>query len=153
MQNQDILGAKSLTRLKAFLIVLLFWAVIYIPMLGSPEFKGEEGRRVLPAVHMIQTGNWIVPSVGGVDYYSKPPGINWLVAISFIITGHQSEFAARLPSVLSVLIFVSLLIWVPSNFLSLWGRFIAAVIFLTNFSMIEKAGLLKSRLFMFVLLG
>jgi 4-amino-4-deoxy-L-arabinose transferase-like glycosyltransferase len=132
-----------LTRWRIFWIVLLFWGIIFLPSLGKIELKSEEGRRVLPAVNMIQTGNWIVPSVGGEDYYNKPPGINWLVAISFILTGEQSEFTARLPSALFILIFVSLLIWMPSDFLSLSGRFIAAVVFFTNFSMIEKGRLIE----------
>ncbi len=53
------------SRRKAFLVLLLIWAAIYLPGLGKPEFKGEEGRRVLPAVKMIESGDWVVPSVGG----------------------------------------------------------------------------------------
>ncbi len=34
----------------------LAWAAIYLPALGSLEIKGEEGRRLLPAVSMLETG-------------------------------------------------------------------------------------------------
>ena len=35
------------SRLAAVLVVLLVWAVIYLPALGSIAIKGEEGRRIL----------------------------------------------------------------------------------------------------------
>ncbi|PYI87251.1 MAG: hypothetical protein DMF03_13850, partial [Verrucomicrobia bacterium] len=38
-------------------VVLLVWAAIYLPALGSLEIKGEEGRRILPAITMLQSGN------------------------------------------------------------------------------------------------
>ena len=41
--------------------MLLVWAAIYLPGLGSLEIRGEEGRRILPAVTMLQTGNYLVP--------------------------------------------------------------------------------------------
>ena len=62
------------------LVVLAVWVAIYLPALGTLEIKGEEGRRILPAVSMLQTGNFIVPQVGSDPYFRKPPLINWLVA-------------------------------------------------------------------------
>ena len=133
----------TLNRWRIFLIVFLIWAAIYLPSLGKTEFKGEEGRRVLPALTMLETGNWMVPSVGGEDYWNKPPGINWLVAISFMLTGEQSEFAARLPSALFVLAFVSLLVWAPLPWLKPPAFLISAIVFLTNSSLIEKGRLIE----------
>lgn len=128
----------TLTRWKAFVIVLVIWAGIYLPALGTRELKGEEGRRILPAVAMLETGNWIVPSIGGEDYYNKPPFINWLVALSFMITGDHSEWSARLPSVVCILACVSLLIWMPSSScFNLPARLMTAIVFLTNVGLIE----------------
>ena len=91
------------SRSQALLIILLVWAAIYLPALGSLEIKGEEGRRILPAVRMIETGDYVVPKVGSEPYLRKPPLINWLVAASFKIFGQRNEWTARLPSVLCVL--------------------------------------------------
>ena len=91
------------SRLAAVLVVLLVWAVIYLPALGSIAIKGEEGRRILPAIAMLQTGNYIVPEVGGNPYFRKPPLVNWLVAASFRIFGVRNEWTARLPSAVVVL--------------------------------------------------
>src|SRR5229473_8550456 len=91
------------SRVNSLLIVLLIWAAIYLPALGSLSIKGEEGRRILPAISMLETGNYLVPQVGGEAYFRKPPLINWLVAASFKIFGARNEWTARLPSAISVL--------------------------------------------------
>jgi 4-amino-4-deoxy-L-arabinose transferase-like glycosyltransferase len=93
----------SLSRIQAFLILAALWAAIYLPGLGSTELKGEEGRRVLPAVAMLEDGNWLVPHLGGKPYLRKPPLMNWVIAASFSATGRRDEWAARLPSALMVL--------------------------------------------------
>src|SRR5206468_82538 len=91
------------SRLRAVAIVVLVWAVIYLPALGSIAIKGEEGRRILPAIRMLETGNYIVPQVGSNPYFRKPPLINWLVATSFKVFGVRNEWTARLPSAIAVL--------------------------------------------------
>src|SRR5438067_11673269 len=91
------------SRLLAVAVVVVMWGVIYLPALGSIAIKGEEGRRILPAIRMLETGNYVVPQVGSSPYYRKPPLVNWLVAASFKIFGARNEWTARLPSALSVL--------------------------------------------------
>src|ERR1700730_649262 len=93
-----------MARVQSLAMVLLVWAAIYLPALGSLPIKGEEGRRILPAITMLETGNYLVPEVGGNAYFSKPPLINWLIAGSFKIFGQRNEWTARLPSALGVLI-------------------------------------------------
>src|SRR5213082_1428895 len=96
-------------------IVLFVWAAIYLPGLGSLEIKGEEGRRILPAVTMLDTAqsarsssdalrSYIVPYVGSEPYFTKPPLVNWLVVLSFKTFGVRNEWTARLPSALAVLL-------------------------------------------------
>src|ERR1041385_5008505 len=97
------MGAE-MSRAASFCLVFACWAAIYLPGLGSLEIKGEEGRRILPAVTMIETGNYLVPQVGSEPYFRKPPLVNWLVAASFKLTGVRNEWTARLPSVLCVLL-------------------------------------------------
>src|SRR5436189_372970 len=88
---------------RSLLIVLLVWAAIYLPALGSLAIKGEEGRRILPAIEMLKTGDFVVPQVGSNPYFRKPPLVNWLVAMSFRFFGARNEWTARLPSALAVL--------------------------------------------------
>src|SRR5215210_6156688 len=93
----------GMTRTQALLFITAVWAAIYLPGLGSPEIKGEEGRRILPALTMLDTGNWLVPYVGGKPFLRKPPLMNWAIAASFKLTGVRNEWTARLPSALAVL--------------------------------------------------
>ena len=132
-----------MSRAASLSIVLLCWAAIYLPGLGSLEIKGEEGRRILPAVTMIDTGNYLVPQVGSEPYYRKPPLVNWLVAASFKLTGHRNEWTARLPSVFCVLAVALAFITVARGTLGASGSLIAALIWMANFGMIEKGRLIE----------
>src|SRR5206468_160838 len=131
------------SRFRAVGVVLLVWALIYLPALGSHEIKGEEGRRILPAVRMLETGDYIVPRVGSEPYLRKPPLINWLVAASFKIFGQRNEWTARLPSVLCVLTVALVFVTVASASLTQRGSIIAALVWLTNFGLIEKGRLIE----------
>jgi 4-amino-4-deoxy-L-arabinose transferase-like glycosyltransferase len=132
-----------MSRAATFSIVLLGWAAIYLPGLGSLEIKGEEGRRILPAVTMLETGNYLVPQVGSEPYYRKPPLVNWLVAASFKLTGQRNEWTARLPSVFCVLAVALAFIFVARASLGANGSLIAALIWMVNFGMIEKGRLIE----------
>ncbi|PYK20423.1 MAG: hypothetical protein DME55_02300 [Verrucomicrobia bacterium] len=131
------------SRLAAVLVVLLVWAVIYLPALGSIAIKGEEGRRILPAIGMLQTGNYIVPEVGGNPYFRKPPLVNWLVAASFRIFGVRNEWTARLPSAVVVLAVAVAFVTVARASLGPGGSIIAALIWMTNIGMMEKGRLIE----------
>jgi 4-amino-4-deoxy-L-arabinose transferase-like glycosyltransferase len=132
-----------MSRANSLLIVLLIWAAIYLPALGSLEIKGEEGRRILPAIRMLETGDYIVPRVGSAAYFSKPPLINWLVAASFKLFGQRNEWTARVPSALCVLAVAMAFVTVARRSLGARGSTIAALIWLTNFGMIEKGRLIE----------
>src|SRR3981081_4422037 len=129
---------QRMSRGQGPLVLLLVWAAIYLPGLGSLEIKGEEGRRILPAITMLETGNYIVPQVGSEQYFSKPPLVNWLVAASFKIFGVRNEWTARLPSALCVLAVGICFIKVARAGRGAPGSTIAALIWLTNFGIIEK---------------
>ena len=132
-----------MSRAANLLLVLACWAVIYFPALGSLEIKGEEGRRILPAVTMLETGNWLVPQVGSEPYFRKPPLVNWLVALSFKITGQRNEWTARLPSTLAVLVVALAFIVIARGSLGASGSLIASLIWMVNFGMIEKGRLIE----------
>jgi 4-amino-4-deoxy-L-arabinose transferase-like glycosyltransferase len=132
-----------MSRSRSLLIVTAFWAAIYLPGLGSLEIKGEEGRRILPAVTMLETGNYIVPQVGSEPYFRKPPLVNWLVAASFRIFGQRNEWTARLPSALCVLAVAIAFVTVARSALGANGSVMAALIWMTNFGVIEKGRLIE----------
>src|ERR1700758_5359587 len=131
------------SRIQALAIVLLVWSVVYLPALGSLAIKGEEGRRILPAIQMLKTGDYVVPQVGSNPYFRKPPLVNWLVAASFKFFGVRNEWTARLPSALSVLAVAIAFVTVARASLGARGSIIAAMIWLTNIGIIEKGRLIE----------
>jgi len=132
-----------MTTAARFVLVLTIWAAVYLPGLGSLEIKGEEGRRILPAITMLETGNFVVPYVGSDPYFTKPPLVNWLVAASFKLFGARNEWTARLPSALSMLMVALAFITVARRSLGDNGSVVAALAWLTNFGMIEKGRLIE----------
>jgi 4-amino-4-deoxy-L-arabinose transferase-like glycosyltransferase len=129
------------TLTQGLLILVLIWAGIYLPGLGSVELKHEEPRRALPAVHMVATGDWLVPRVGEVPYLRKPPLLNWLIAGMFKLTGGRSEWAVRLPSVLATLVLALALVIFGQRWLGRLGGLIASICFLTNLAVLESGRL------------
>lgn len=66
-----------------------------------PLYSPDEGRYTDVALNMLQSGDWLRPTLHPeVEHWSKPPLTYWCVAASFAIFGH-SEFAARLPIALA----------------------------------------------------
>lgn len=131
------------SQTRNLLIVLLVWAALYLPALGSLAIKGEEGRRILPGITMLQTGNYLVPQVGGETYFRKPPLINWLVAASFKIFGRQNEWTARAPSVICVLLVGIAFVTVARSSLGERGSLMAGLMWLINAGILEKGRLVE----------
>lgn len=130
-----------MTRVQALCLVAIFWAAIYLPGLGSTEIKGEEVRRIMPAVAMLEGGGWLVPHFNGKPYLRKPPLVNWLIAASMKLCGAKNEWAARMPSALAVLALGLTMAGVGGGWLGAETAFLAAVLALTNIGMIEKGRL------------
>jgi 4-amino-4-deoxy-L-arabinose transferase len=66
-----------------------------------PVWEPDEGRYTAAAVHMLESGDWLVPTVDGErPHLTKPPITYWAVAASIALLGHH-EWAARLPAALA----------------------------------------------------
>jgi len=129
------------TLIQVLAVAAVIWAGIYLPGLGSVELKHEEPRRALPAVHMIATGDWLVPRVGEVPYLRKPPLLNWLIAVMFKLTGGRSEWAVRFPSVLATLALALGIVVFGRRWLGNLGGLIASIFFLSNLAVLESGRL------------
>ncbi len=77
------------------LVLILFAIFLYFPFLGDREFQGEEGRRVITALQMLESKEYMIPHYFGKFYFNKPPLFNWVLAFFFYITKSCSEFTAR----------------------------------------------------------
>lgn len=107
LQNSIFRHSDPIT-LAALLIGLLALPA-FLLNLGMAPLTDDEGIRTLVALEMEHSGNYIVPTLFGEYYYNKPPLYNWLLAAFFQLTGDQSEFTARLTTVIALLLFVYLI--------------------------------------------
>lgn len=138
------MGPSMTSRAASLSIVVLLWAALYLPFLGLSELRGEEGKRVMPAVQMLDRGNYLVPYLGAWPYLNKPPMVSWLVAASFRTLGIRNEWGARLPSAVFVLIVALAIVTVGRINLGAMGSMIAAVCWLTTLEMIAKGRVIET---------
>ena len=62
------------------LALLLVALLAFGPQLDFPDWKGTEGRRVQIAMEMVQSGDYMVPTLGGEPTLAKPPLYYWILA-------------------------------------------------------------------------
>lgn len=92
---------------------LLVWCLVAIVVMRLASLcqpalvDTTEGRYGATALHMLQTGDWLLPQIpldhGWEPYLGKPPLHFWLMAASFAVFG-ADEWAARLPSLLAAVL-------------------------------------------------
>lgn len=71
--------------------------------LGLLTFIDDESIRALVALEMDLSGNYIVPTLHGEQYFNKPPLYNWFMLLFFKLFGRVDEFVARLPTIFCLL--------------------------------------------------
>lgn len=109
---------KGIKNIKPIYGLIAISVLTIIPFLGITDFytKGEP-REAIVALTMIESGNWILPTIGGIDLAYKPPLFHWSIALLSQIFGDISEFASRLPSALSfvALVLITFLHYCKNN--------------------------------------
>ncbi|MDA8886414.1 glycosyltransferase family 39 protein [Bacteroidia bacterium] len=85
----------------AFITILIFYLVLFIPFLGNVHlFDWDEINFAEAAREMLVTGDWLNVQINYEPFWEKPPLFIWLQAISMKVFG-ITEFAARFPNVLA----------------------------------------------------
>lgn len=93
---------KTTKILIAVLALIILTRLLSLGM--YPVFDPTEGRYAEIGRKMLETGNWVTPFIEyGVPFWAKPPLSFWLTTISYKIFG-ISEFTARLPSFLCMMV-------------------------------------------------
>ena len=93
-------------RLYVYLGIIILLAIPALLInLGLQTYINDEAIRGLVTLEMGYSGNFIVPTVNGSYYYSKPPMYNWLIYLSFKFFGVANEFTSRFPTVICLALF------------------------------------------------
>ena len=84
--------------LRDALLVFGVALICYTWALGASPLALTEGHRVVTAHQMVESGDWIVPTMYGRLYVKKPPLFYWVLASVEYIGGFADEWVWRLPS-------------------------------------------------------
>lgn len=113
-----------------FVGLLLLAALLHIGTIGWGDLYGEtEGQYAGAAREMIETHQWLIPTNDGIPRLQKPPGLYWLIIVSFKIFGVNAA-AARLPIALATVISVGLTFLLGERLAGYRRGFIAGLILL-----------------------
>ncbi len=111
--------------------LILVCCAVLLPNLSYPLIEPDESRYVQISLEMIQTGDWITPTLAGEPYLDKPPLLYWLTAASMSVFG-MNEAAARLPTALSAVLTVLMLFAIGRHLVGRRAAFCGAVALLLS---------------------
>ncbi len=110
-----------------FGLLLLLTASFFGLRVTALSVRGEESRRGRIAWEIWQNGDWIVPRIQGEPVFFRPPLQNWLIALIGAARGTVDAAALRIPSVIAILLIVSITYGYARSFLSRFGAFTCAL--------------------------
>lgn len=125
-------GLQYLYLQKPVTLTILICILSILPWIGLGDFstKGEP-REAAVAVSMLETGNWVLPSVYADEFAYKPPLAHWLMAIASLPEGHVTEFSSRLPSALAFIVLMGFVLVFFGKRLRFQEAFIATLLLIT----------------------
>ena len=100
---------------RAGLVILLAGLFTKI---DTVELYAEEPRRAIVALEMEMSGQYIVPTIHGENYYNKPPLYNWILLGFARVMGGFSEWSVRLPGLISFVLLAFCLFRVTKKYVN-----------------------------------
>ena len=129
-------------------VLLILVAVRVAAMLVAPVFEPSEARYAAISANMARTGDWFVPSFTYEGVYQpfagKPPFAFQASALSCKALG-VSEFAVRLPSLVSWLALLAILYWSVRRTSSRDAAMLAVGLCATTVSLYMMSGICATR--------
>lgn len=82
-------------------LLLALAAILFWNLWSAPILSHNEARRMVVAQEILRSGQWLLPTMNGELYITKPPLYTWLQALLAKLTGSTAPGVLRLPSTLS----------------------------------------------------
>ncbi len=96
---------QNLTISQLTILALILCLPAFLISLGTVAFIGDESIRTLVALEMKLSGNFIVPTLNGAEYFNKPPLFNWFVYLMSSLFGYYGEWPTRMTSLIFLGVF------------------------------------------------
>lgn len=117
------LGRQPWWREWQFWLLLALTGCFFGIRVTDLSVRGEESRRGRIAWEMWHNGDWTVPRFQGQPVFFRPPLQNWLIALVGMVCGEVDAAALRVPSVVAILLAVTVTYGYARSFLSRFGAF------------------------------
>ncbi len=116
-------------------LFILFWGLGAISLTSL-----NEGRRALAIKEMFAGGNWLLPTLNGELYLTKPPFLYWVSLIFSNLAGAVNEWTLRLPSALAALVTLWMVYRYSLKKFGAWPALFSVQILLANlgFAMLAR---------------
>ena len=106
-QPQQAASAPARNAIPWILILLVWMSAYFQGAFRPPLLDDADSTHAEAAREMYRSGDYVTLHVNGIRYLEKAPLPYWLVSLGFAIFG-VSEFAVRLPIILSILLMIGL---------------------------------------------
>jgi 4-amino-4-deoxy-L-arabinose transferase-like glycosyltransferase len=153
--TQRLIGPPPTWRVRSLhldrlLILALLVAVagLHMATAGVPDVYDElPGQYAGTAREMVESGNWLIPTLGGVPRLQKPPLVYWLTAASLSLF-RRGEFGVRLPTALALVGLMGVTLALGRRLYAGNRGVIAAVILGTSFGLVALGKLIMPEPFL-----
>lgn len=78
-------------------LLLLGALAVYVPGLWTYELSDSESKYAEIPREMVESGDWVAPSIDYVPYLTKPPLTFWITSVAYKVGG-VNPFTGRLPN-------------------------------------------------------
>jgi 4-amino-4-deoxy-L-arabinose transferase-like glycosyltransferase len=112
------------------LVIIVLWACATLPHLTLRSFIYEEGTNAEIARDILAHRHLLEPSVYGARWGEKPSLLGWLIAAVAAPSGRVTEWSARLPAMVSVLVTALLIQSLARRYASPAASLFAALAFI-----------------------
>src|SRR6185369_10237958 len=114
------------------MLLIAFWATIYIPGLASPGLLDDaDSVHADAAVHMAQTGDYVTLYANNLRYLEKAPLTYWAVALTYKAFG-ISEWTTRLHLAIAALALTLVLFFLGRRVYGAGSGFLAGLVLVTS---------------------
>lgn len=129
-----------------FVLIALYALTLLLIFNGGEKWvlTRHEVLAAEPAREMLHLGNWIIPTIGDVPRYNKPPTTGWFIAASMFVFRTESEWAVRLPSALAAVAAAMVMAAMAARYLGRQAGIIAGLMQATFFYTLMQARLAEA---------
>src|SRR5260370_33795415 len=126
-------------RWVCWLCLFCYCAWLFFYGFSRGELYRTESLRAIIAAEFLRSGNWMVPTLYGEPFFTKPPGMYAAIALVSLPGGGVFEWTARLPSAITATLTVFLFYWYFGRQLGRPAGLVAALLLPISFLWLDKS--------------